>query len=67
MSLREEIDQVWNDAQDHIRSRSTPPGILPRDDEPDLRFVTINENFAAVTKALRLIADRIDAAEASQS
>ncbi|GAA2890313.1 hypothetical protein [Microbacterium esteraromaticum] len=67
MSLRNEIDQIWNDAQERIRQRAPQPGVAAPVNGPDMRFVIVNENFTATVEAFRLLADRIDALESSRS
>ncbi|WP_426624332.1 hypothetical protein ACPPVW_17485 [Leifsonia sp. McL0607] len=62
MTLREEVEQAIEDAKARIAKRKWPPGVMPAGD-PDLRFVMIDEYFAAVFESLKLIADRIDASE----
>lgn len=66
MTLREEILKEFEDAKDRIEQRAPRPGILPRADAPDLRFVSINETNEAIANSLLKIADRIDALEKHQ-
>ncbi|WP_433721092.1 hypothetical protein [Microbacterium laevaniformans] len=63
MTLRSEIEQMFNDAQEEVNRRSTPAGVMGREGDPDMRFVMINETFAAIHKSLLLIADRLDEAQ----
>lgn len=61
MSLSSEIEELFTQAQRNIDSVASPFGLMQREDGPDMRMVTVNENFAAVQKALLLIAAKIDA------
>lgn len=66
MTLREEVEARFDEATRNIRSKLSPPGVLPREGE-DPTSVTINEVNQAVVDSLRLMADRIDALEAKLS
>lgn len=67
MSLRDEIAQLWDDAQKQIDAHTPPRGVAPRESDPSPANVALNENFRAVHAALNLIADRIDALESTDS
>ncbi|MBF4512012.1 hypothetical protein ITJ66_05870 [Plantibacter sp. VKM Ac-2885] len=62
MTLRSEIEEIFNQAQAQIAAASTPHG-LPRETGLDIRFVTINANNQAFAEALMKIADRLDTME----
>lgn len=63
MTLREDIDALFQRANDTYRAALPVPGGLPRLSGPTPSDVAINENFAALVDAVLLIADRIDALE----
>lgn len=67
MTLREEIDHQFETAKDRIRTKQTPAGVAPVEGGPDLRWVTVNENNAAIVESLRLIAERIDRLESGST
>ncbi len=66
MTLHDDINVRFDEAQKNINAKLTPPGILPREGE-DRQNTTINEVNQAVLDSLLLIADRVDALEAKSN
>lgn len=64
MTLRDEVDALFEQATQNIRAKVSPPGVLPREGENPMA-ITINEVNIAIIGSLHLLADRIDALEAA--
>ena len=62
MTLRDEIDAIFEDASNRVRAQSYPRGLTP-ENAPDIRWVTVNENNQAIQTAIKAMADRIDEIE----
>ncbi len=67
MTAKDDVRQAFDDAQERIRKRMPPPGVMRSDRDPDPTTLIINENFAAVNEALEKLAERIDAIEGQSS
>lgn len=63
MTLRDDIDNIFNAASERIESQAFPRGMTP-ENAPDLRWVTVNVNNQALVDAIKLVADKVDQIEA---
>lgn len=63
MAVRDEITNLFDEAQQRIDAAMTPRGVAPTADAPIPFAVMLPENQRAVRDSLLLLADRIDAIE----
>jgi len=62
MTLRDDIDAIFEAASNRVLAQSYPRGMTP-DNAFDIRWVTVNENTQAIQTAIKALADRIDEIE----
>ncbi|MFJ3487990.1 hypothetical protein [Leifsonia aquatica] len=63
MTVRDEVNNLFEDAQRRIREARSPQYVAPVEGAPSAAAVALLENQNAVKAALLLLAERIDAIE----